>query len=129
MSEHKIVRSLDLENRLSSLNKLTKESRSNGKGRIIQFGKKLAVLHSIGTPSFSQAKRTLELDSDPEEARTKKSKLMPSAPPPSPAIQETPPTLSQEELLLDQAEAIFNSASKDPLFPELEGKQYSRRHC
>ena len=64
VSEHKIARSLDLENRLGRLNKLTKESRSNGKGRIIQFGKKLAVLHSIGTPSISQAKRTLELDSE-----------------------------------------------------------------
>ena len=54
--------SLDVEKRLRSLNKLTKQS--SGTGRVVRLGNKIAVINSLQTPKPSQAKRSLEEDSD-----------------------------------------------------------------
>jgi len=71
---------LELEARISSLNKATKQTSKDGKGRVVRFGNKVAMIHSLGSLSAAQAKRSLEEDSDSEdndtlEKRVKKNKV------------------------------------------------------
>ena len=71
---------MELEARISSLNKATKQTSKDGKGRVVRFGNKVAMIHSLGALSAAQAKRSLEEDSDSEdndtlEKRVKKNKV------------------------------------------------------